>query len=265
MMEVNRIITGDFLQICNFTPDINRVADLLIVDPPYNVGVLYADHNDRMSKKDYLEWCYVWVHRASRCLKPTGSIYVVINDDWAAEIKRILDNVGLTMRNWIIWHYNFGPHQSNKFGRDHAHILYYVKDPNNFTFNADDIRVPSARQTTYRDKRANPKGRVPGDVWSFPRVCGTFKERKSAGDHPCVLPQKMLERIIKASSNPGDVVMDPMAGTCSTLIAAKRLGRRWLGIELSEVYAEMARKRLESVCSQQRKFKIAGQSPFGES
>jgi site-specific DNA-methyltransferase (adenine-specific) len=264
-MEVNRIITGDFLQVCTQSPWLQSSIDLILNDPPYNLGVKYDKHNDRMEKLDYLKWTSRWIHQAVRCLKPTGSIYIVINDDWVAHVKLILDRLGLTMRNWIIWHYNFGPHQSNKFGRDHAHILYYVKNPKEFTFNADDIRVPSARQTTYHDRRANSKGRVPGDVWSFPRVCGTFKERRSAGDHPCVLPQKMLERIIKASSNPSDVVMDPMCGVASSLLAAKRLGRRWLGIELSEVYAEMARKRLESVCSQQRKFKIAGQSPFGES
>ena len=184
-----------------------------------------------------------------RVLKPTGSFYVAIGDEYAAELKVRLDALGLTMRNWIVWHYTFGVNCTQKFNRSHAHIFYYVVDPKRFTFNADAVRVPSARQTTYADRRANPTGKLPDDTWvlrpqeerrllpagratpgTSPRVCGTFKERTG---HPCQMPEAVLERIIRVSSNPGDLVLDPFAGSGTTLAAAKRLGRRYLGIELS--------------------------------
>ena len=195
-------------------------------------------------------------------LKPAGSFYVAIGDEYAAETKVRLDALGLTLRNWIVWHYTFGVHCTKKFTRSHAHIFYYVVSPKHFTFNADAVRVPSARQTTYADRRANPLGRVPddtwvlrpqeddrffppdGDTWYVPRVCGTFKERVA---HPCQMPEAVLERIIKASSDPGDLVLDPFAGSGTTLAAAKRLGRRYVGVELSSEYAERARRRLEEV------------------
>ena len=167
------------------------------------------------------------------------------------------------MRNWIVWHYTFGVNCKRKFNRSHAHILYYVIDPKRFTFNADAMRVPSARQTTYADRRANPTGKLPDDTWvlrpqederAFParqrhlvrgsRVCGTFKERTG---HPCQMPEAVLERIIRVSSNPGDLVLDPFAGSGTTLAAAKRLGRHYLGVELSEEYAERVRQRLAEV------------------
>src|SRR5436305_9606675 len=166
------------------------------------------------------------------------------------------------MRNWIVWHYTFGVNCSKKFNRSHAHILYYVKDARRFTFNPDGVRVPSARQTTYADRRANPVGKLPDDTWVLrpqeegdhfrpdsdtwyeSRVCGTFKERTG---HPCQMPEAVLDRIIRVASNPGDVVLDPFAGSGTTLAVAKRLGRRFLGIELSEQYAEGVRRRLETV------------------
>jgi len=193
---------------------------------------------------------------------PHGSLYVAIGDEYAAEVKVRLDALGLTLRNWIVWHYTFGVHCTRKFTRSHAHIFYYVADPKRFTFNADAVRVPSARQTTYADRRANPSGKLPDDTWVlrpqedarfFPadsdtwyvsRVCGTFKERTG---HPCQMPEGVLERIVRASSNPGDLVLDPFAGSGTTLAVAKRLGRRYLGVELSSAYAECVRERLANV------------------
>ncbi|MFG0331888.1 MAG: DNA-methyltransferase, partial [Maioricimonas sp. JB049] len=143
--------------------------------------------------------------------------------------------------------------------------IYMVKDPKTFTFNADDpnVRVPSARQLVYADKRANPKGRLPDDTWIlrpqdipqsfqghedtwyFPRVNGTFKERK--GWHGCQMPERLLERIIRSCSNEGETVLDPFTGSGTTLAVARKLDRRYLGFELSEQYAERALERLKSV------------------
>jgi site-specific DNA-methyltransferase (adenine-specific) len=176
-------------------------------------------------------------------LKPDGSFYIAIGDDYAAYVKVIADELGLFMRNWIIWHYTFGQQAKNKFARSHTHIFYFVKDKKNFTFNDYAVRVPSDRQLIYNDRRANPIGKMPNDVWTdFSRVCGTFKER--AGWHPCQMPEKLLKRIISVSSRPGNCVLDPFSGSGTTASAAKQLGRIYVGIDISETYVENARIRL---------------------
>jgi site-specific DNA-methyltransferase (adenine-specific) len=257
-MRVNQVLTGDCLQLLAKMPE--GCVDLVFADPPFNIGYEYDSYDDRRECDDYLAWAEKWLSAVRRVLKPTGSFFLAIGDEYVAEHKVLIDKLGLTLRNWIVWHYTFGVHCTKKFSRSHAHILYYVADPKRFTFNADEIRIPSARQTTYADRRANPKGKVPDDTWVLrpqedetcfrpesdtwyvSRICGTFKERV---DHPCQMPEALLERIIRVASNPGDLVLDPFSGSGTTLAAAKRLDRKWLGIELSENYAEQIRKRLK--------------------
>src|SRR5947209_5444659 len=259
-MDTDRILQGDCLALLAELPE--ACVDLAFADPPFNIGYEYDVYDDRKARADYLAWTETWLAAVRRVLKPAGSFYVAIGDEYAAEIKVRLDGLGLTLRNWIIWHYTFGVHCQKKFTRSHAHIFYYTADPKRFTFNADSVRVPSARQTTYADRRANPKGRVPDDTWVLrpqeddrffvgeadtwyvSRVCGTFKERTG---HPCQMPEGVLERIIRVATDPGDLVLDPFAGSGTTLAAAKRLGRRYLGIELSAEYAGRIRERLARV------------------
>ena len=150
------------------------------------------------------------------------------------------------MRNWIIWHYTFGQQMKNKFARAHTHIFYFVNDKNNFTFNDKAVRIPSDRQLLYNDKRANPAGKMPDDVWNtYSRVCGTFRER--TGWHPCQMPENLLKRIISASSNPGDFVLDPFCGSGTTPAAALQLSSRYASIEISQEYVNKANKRLEKL------------------
>jgi site-specific DNA-methyltransferase (adenine-specific) len=259
----NVILTGDCLHHLAKLP--SQSVDLVFADPPFNIGYDYDVYKDSRVPKDYLRWTEAWLSAVGRVLKRSGSIYVAIGDEYAAEMKLRMDAQGWSMRNWIIWHYTFGVHCKQKFNRSHAHIFYYVRDTSDFTFQADAVRVPSARQTTYKDRRANPKGKVPddtwvlrpgesaehfqseSDTWSVSRVCGTFKERTG---HPCQMPELLLERIIKVSSKEGDLVLDPFAGSGTTVAVAKRLGRRFLGIELSEDYAEGIRRRLNSPVEQ---------------
>jgi DNA modification methylase len=259
-MIPNQVVSGDCVARLSELPA--GCVDLAFADPPFNIGYEYDRYDDRRARADYLNWTEAWLAAVKRVLKPTGSIYVAIGDEYAAEIKVRLDGLGLTMRNWIVWHYTFGVSCTRKFNRSHAHIFYYVADPKQFTFSADTIRVPSARQTTYADRRANPLGKLPDDTWvlrpqedgSFfspeddtwyiSRVCGTFKER---GEHPCQMPLALLERIVRVSSNPGDLVLDPFAGSGTTLAAAKKLGRDYFGIELSENYVDRIRDRLDRV------------------
>jgi site-specific DNA-methyltransferase (adenine-specific) len=242
------------------------VVDLAFADPPFNIGYDYDVYHDRLESRRYLDWSLEWTAEVVRVLKPSGTFWLAIGDEYAAELKVMLQQEHrLVSRSWVVWYYTFGVNCTNKFSRSHAHLFYMVKDPESFTFNADDpaIRIPSARQLVYGDKRANPKGRLPDDTWIlrpqdipesfasdedtwyFPRVCGTFKER--AGWHGCQMPEQLLGRIIQACSNRGELVLDPFAGSGTTLATAKKLERHYLGFELSKEYAAQVRKRLAAI------------------
>jgi DNA modification methylase len=271
MPETNQIIQGDSIQILNEGPE--GWVDLVFADPPFNIGYLYHNYDDKKDVDEYVEWSEKWMRAVHRALKPTGSFYLAIGDEFAADLCYVARRkIGFHMRNWIIWHYTFGQQTKKMFAKSHTHILYFTKEkPNpgmtNLTFNADAVRVASARQTTYGDSRANPKGKLPddtwflrpqeaaphgyfepgGDTWFESRVCGTFRERE--GWHGCQMPIGVLDRIIKASSNPGDIVLDPFNGSGTTCVSAALLGRKYVGIDQSGEYVEFARKRLEQALS----------------
>lgn len=242
-MEVNQIICGDCIEIMKSLPD--KSVDLVFADPPFNIGIKYDTHNDNMPYEEYYKWSEKWIGEIGRLLKNNGAIYIAIGDEFAAEINIILKRAGFHFRNWIIWYYTFGQNQRKKFNRAHTHILYFVKDKNQFTFNDKNIRIPSARQLIYKDKRANPIGKIPDDVWQFSRVCGTFKERIEK--HPCQMPEDLLKLIIKASSNEEDLILDPFLGSGTTAVACKELGRKYIGIEISPEYCEIARRRVGAI------------------
>jgi len=244
-VPVGKIVAGDVLETLPQWPE--NSVDLVFADPPFNIRYQYDKYRDDLAPHEYLEWTEKWLDQCLRVLKPTGTFWIAIGDEYAAEI-RVMMRRRATLRNWVVWRYTFGQCCKGKFNRGHAHLLYFVKDPKNFTFNADAIRVPSDRQLKYDDLRANPKGKLPDDVWTFSRVCGTFRER--VGWHPCQMPVTLLARIIMACSNPGDVVLDPFAGSGTTLVAAARLGRRWAGVELSEQYTTNALARIKDEGSQ---------------
>jgi len=240
--------------------------DLAFADPPFNIGYEYDQYEDRLESEQYLDWCSLWMSEVVRLLKPDGTFWLAIGDEYAAELKVMMQReLGLTCRSWVIWYYTFGVNCKNKFSRSHAHLFHMVKNSKQFTFNADDpsIRVPSARQLVYGDKRANPKGRLPDDTWIlrpqdvpesfqadedtwyFPRINGTFKERQ--GWHGCQMPEQLLGRIIRACSHPEDVVLDPFSGSGTTLAVAKKLNRQFVGFELSEEYGARAQQRLTEI------------------
>jgi DNA modification methylase len=246
-MKANTIYCGNSLEIlAGWQPD---SVDLAFADPPFNIGYQYDAYHDDVPDDKYVAWTRDWMAACQRVLRPTGSFYIAIGDDFAAEVRMLGRELGLNLRNWIIWHYTFGQNTRTKFARAHTHIFYFTMDPKVFTFNDHLLRYPSARHTEYQDLRANPKGRLPDDVWGeFPRVCGTFRER--AGFHGCQMPEALLMRIVMASSNPGDVVLDPFVGSGTTAAAAKRLGRKYVGIDLSEEYAALTRKRLADIRSE---------------
>jgi site-specific DNA-methyltransferase (adenine-specific) len=255
----DQIHQGDCLEL--FPRVETGSVDLVFADPPFNIGYDYDVYDDERDAGQYLDWSAHWAREIVRVLKPNGSFWLAIGDEFAAEMKVIFHrDMKLSLRSWVIWYYTFGVHCTKKFSRSHAHLFHFVKDPKDFTFNEDAIRVPSARQLVYADKRANPKGRVPDDTWIlrpqdvpggftadqdtwyFSRVCGTFKER--AGWHGCQMPERLLARIIQACSNPGETVLDPFGGSGTTLVVAKKLDRRFIGFELSPEYARQIETRL---------------------
>jgi len=237
---LNRIICGDCIEVLGKVGE--PFADLIFADPPFNIGYKYDKYYDKVKSKNYIAWTREWMSTCKRVLKPHGSFYIAIGDDYAANVKVIADELGLVMRNWIIWHYTFGQQTKNKFARAHTHVFYFVNDAKNFTFNDDSVRIISDRQKIYRDSRANPEGKMPDDVWDeYPRLCGTFDERI---DFPCQMPESLLARIIRASTDEGQWVLDPFSGSGTTAVVAEKLNRKFTGVEISNQYVKESTARL---------------------
>jgi site-specific DNA-methyltransferase (adenine-specific) len=259
-MELDKLYNKDCIAgMSDIAPE---SVDLAFADPPFNIGYKYDVYEDRRAADEYLAWTRKWGDALVRALKPTGTFWLAIGDDFAAELKLIFQReLGLYCRSWVVWYYTFGVNCKYKFSRSHTHLFHFVKNPKMFTFNTDAIRVPSARQIVYADSRADSKGRLPDDtwilrpqdipdsftpqedVWYVPRVCGTFKER--AGWHGCQMPEQLLGRIIRTCSNAGDTVLDPFGGSGTTLVVSKKLDRRFIGFELSKNYARQIQARLD--------------------
>jgi DNA modification methylase len=256
----NRVIQGDCVKLIREVEA--GSVDLVFADPPFNIGYEYDVYDDAKQSADYLAWCRQWIEGAYHALKPTGTFWLAIGDEYAAELKLESQKVGFHCRSWVIWYYTFGVNCVNGFSRSHTHLFHFVKDKKSFTFDRPNpqIRVKSARQLVYADNRANPDGRLPDntwiirpqdapqsfspnhDTWYFARVAGTFKERE--GFHGCQMPEQLLARIIRASSRPQDLVLDPFGGSGTTMCVAKKLGRQWIGFELSKEYAKYINERL---------------------
>ncbi|MDA7980630.1 MAG: site-specific DNA-methyltransferase [Pirellulales bacterium] len=162
---LNAIQQGDCIKRMDSMPE--GSVDLAFADPPFNIGYDYDVYQDSVESQRYLDWSRQWIAAVHRVLKPDGTFWLAIGDEYAAELKVASGELGFTCRSWVIWYYTFGVNCKNKFTRSHAHLFYFVKDPANFTFRNDDLenRVPSARELVYNDRRANPKGRLPDDTW----------------------------------------------------------------------------------------------------
>ena len=260
---IGKIHHGDCIKGLKRVP--NGTVDLAFADPPFNIGFEYDEYHDRLEAEQYVEWSGDWMTEVRRVLKPNGTFWLAIGDEYAAELKLKAQELGFECRSWVVWYYTFGVNCKKKFTRSHAHLFHFVKDQKDFVFNHGDmdLRVPSARRLVYDDSRANPDGRMPDDTWIlrpqdlvngfdpgedtwyFPRVAGTFKER--AGFHGCQMPEQLLGRIIRACSNTNDIVIDPFSGSSTTLAVAKKLGRQYFGFELSEEYVRLGTNRLDEI------------------
>lgn len=228
---------GDALEKLTEIPD--ESFDLIIADPPYNLGKDYGNNHDLKGFDEYLAFSSQWTQECNRILKLTGTLYVFMGFRFISYLYDILDRENsFCFNSWIVWHYTQGMGKTRGFSPRHDDILMFTKSEN-FTFNLDDVKVP---QKFYRD-RNNMRGANPGDVWEFSHVhyCNTNRQ-----SHPTQKPEGLIERMVLASSNCGDNVLDPFSGSGTTLRVCQQLMRNCTGIEINPDYVDMTLKRLEA-------------------
>lgn len=244
----SQIILGDALEILR-TQIKDSSIDLIFADPPYNIGKNFNGTLDKWAKDDdYLSWCYEWLDLCIQKLKPNGSLYVMTSTQFMPYFDIYLRNK-LHILSRIVWSYDSSGVQAKKYyGSMYEPILFCTKDKNNYTFNAEDILVEAktgAKRKLIDYRKAIPtvynSEKVPGNVWDFARVRYRMDEYEN---HPTQKPIALLERIIKASSNKGDLVLDPFSGTFTTCFVAQKLGRKSIGIDLQEEYIKIGLRRL---------------------
>jgi site-specific DNA-methyltransferase (adenine-specific) len=230
---------------------------LAFADPPYNIGMDYGDHyDDNLERDEFCDWCGRWLCALDRVVADDGSFWLLINHQWAQDLRALAEGAGFHLRQWLTWYESFGVNTTRMFNLCSRPLLWFVKDPDHFVFNeqAPQIRRKSAREEKYNDGRANPEGKLWDDVWGInpeiPRVPGTARERMP--DFPTQLPLALLRPIVACASEPGDLVLDPFSGSGTTGAACIELGRRFLGIELSEEFADLSRLRLLSHLQESR-------------
>ena len=241
------VVLGDSISVLKKVKD--KSVQLIFADAPYNNGKNFGNNDDRWkSVNEYIDWCKTWIDECMRVLSDTGTMYFMTAtqhmpylDVFASEKYNVLCR--------IIWAYDSSGVQSKKiYGSLYEPILMINKNKKAYyTFNYKDILVEAKTGAKRKliDYRKNPpqpynSEKVPGNVWNFNRVRFKMDEYEN---HPTQKPEALLERIIKASSNPGDIVLDPFSGSYTTSAVAVRLGRVGVGIELNEEYYEIGLRR----------------------
>lgn len=229
-------ICGDALEELAKLPD--KTVRLVVTDPPYNLSKDYGNNQDKLAFDEYLCFSRQWLTEAKRILTDDGTIYVFMGMRYISYIYRILEQeLGMTFNSWITWFYTQGTGKTRGFSPRHDDILMFTKHPKNFVFHVDDVRVP---QKFYRSVN-NMRGANPGNVWEFSHVHYCNKNRKK---HPTQKPEGLFERMILASSDPGDVVADPFVGSGTALRVCQQTGRIGIGIDINPEYIELTRERL---------------------
>ncbi|HXG55386.1 MAG TPA: DNA methyltransferase [Vicinamibacterales bacterium] len=247
-------------------------VDLIYLDPPFfsnrNYEVIWGDEAEVRSFEDrweggiqvYVAWMRERVMEMRRILKPTGSLY--LHCDWHAShyLKQMLDDVfgDNRFQNEIVWWYRGGGVSPSRWGRRHDTIFFYTKGPT-WTFNVDPVRTAYSQESkdrlqykaksfrgnkVYDGYEQNPLGKHPDDVWELQPIMPSAKERLG---YPTQKPEKLLQRVIEASSNVGNVVLDPFAGCGTALVVAERLKRKWIGIDISPTAVELMKRRMEKI------------------
>jgi site-specific DNA-methyltransferase (adenine-specific) len=234
-------------------------VDLIFADPPYNVKK--AEWDTFESQQEYVNWSLRWIEQAARVLKPTGTLYICGFSEILADLKLPASRF-FTGCRWIIWHYKNKANLGHDWGRSHESILHFRKSKK-YVFNIDDVRIPYGdhtlkypehpqAETSQYGRGSNkshlwqphPGGAKPRDVLEIPTTCNGMHEKTP---HPTQKPEELLRKILLASSNPGDLVIDPFLGSGTTAVVAEQLKRKWLGCDTSVEYVGWAAERIELV------------------
>ena len=238
----------------------NKSVDTVFADPPYNIGK--ANWDDIGSQDEYIAWSLSWLKEASRILKDTGTLYVCGYTEILADIRRPAMDF-FKKSHWLIWYYDNKANMRNDWGRSHESILCLRKS-DTFTFNTDDVRIPYNAHTRkyptrnqsgktsqfYNEKIAsstwepNPRGAKPKDVINIPTTCNGMAEKTK---HPTQKPEELIRRLLLASTNVNEVVVDPFSGSGTTAVVCTQLGRKFLVNDMNEEYNTWADKRIKAV------------------
>jgi len=240
---IDKIMKGDAIEMMKQIPE--NIIDVTFADPPFNLKKSYEYYEDDKEIQEYLLWCREWLHEMVRITKPTGSIFVHNIPKWLTFFASYL-NEKAYFKHWIAWD-AMGAPLGKTLLPNHYGILWYVKSKE---FKFYDIRTSHPRCRTcnelladYGGKKhlAHPFGTLVSDVWTDVH---RIRHKKRRDEHPCQLPIPLLERLILMTTDESDIILDPFVGTGTTAIAAKRLGRRYIGIDIDPNYVRISREKL---------------------
>jgi len=246
----HKLVNGDVFEGLNTIQD--QSIDLIFIDPPYNIGKNFNTTKDKWkTDTEYLSWSYRWIDLCINKLKCSGSLYIMTSTQFMPYFD-IYIRRKMTVMSRIVWYYDSSGVQARKYyGSLYEPILFCVKDEKNYCFNASEIMVEAktgAKRKLIDYRKPVPAlyntHKVPGNVWEFPRVRYRMDEYEN---HPAQKPAALLERIIKASSNKGDCVLDPFSGTFTTSYVCNRLGRGSIGIEIDRGYYHIGLRRVFNI------------------
>jgi len=248
-IEKNRVYEADCVEILKCLPDAS--VDLVIADPPYYRMKGSFDFIFQ-SVSEYLDWCRIWAAECYRILKPTGAFYCWGSCQMIDKLSvHVFDRFGWAKQNLIVWNFATGRPGKSTY-RHEIEFMWFYSNPYH-EINHDSIRIPY-HAGGERDKRKNPKGKTCGDVWECPRVMPNYKE---ATKLPTQKPEKLSERILLASSSPGDLVMIPFAGSGTEAASCIKKGRNFIAAENNPIYVrKIILPRLQKVKEEMSEQKV---------
>lgn len=244
--HLNRITRGDCLKLLRAIPD--GSIDMVFADPPFNLKKKYNGYIDNLAFDEYIKWCEKWLAELVRVAKPSGSIFVHNIPKWLSYYAAILNRCA-HFKHWIAWHAPTSP-MGKSLQPAHYGVLFYVKDLK--LAKIYEIRMPHERERRssylrkdYGGKKAglHPFGPLVSDVWTD---IHRIKHKKYRDDHPCQLPVSLLERLILMATDEGDVVLDPFVGAGTTAVAAKKLGRNYIGFDVDAMYKKISEANIKN-------------------